>query len=181
MGSSFGAAVAVYTGGVDDRVAAVISSGGWGNGERKLWTHPRGGVEKIHRQLREEKASGRNRRAAFRRSLQYPHPRTSSGQHAVGVGTAVHRRYSAGDDGIHRRRRNRPYRAAPHFAAAQFCGFGTPTEQSVEMFKLAGQPADLHLTADTDHFMMAESNTRVINIIRDWLAKYFPADAPTDA
>ena len=36
MGSSFGAAVAVYTGGVDDRVAAVISSGGWGNGERKF-------------------------------------------------------------------------------------------------------------------------------------------------
>ena len=43
----------------------------------------------------------------------------------------------------------------------------TPTEQSVEMFKLAGQPADLHLTADTDHFMMAESNTCVINIIPD--------------
>jgi pimeloyl-ACP methyl ester carboxylesterase len=57
----------------------------------------------------------------------------------------------------------------------------TPTEQSVEMFKRAGQPTDLHLTADTDHFMMAESNTRVINIIRDWLAKYFPAAASADA
>src|SRR6266700_2903296 len=31
IGSSFGAAVAVYTGGVDKRVAAVISSGGWGD------------------------------------------------------------------------------------------------------------------------------------------------------
>ncbi len=29
VGSSFGAAVAVYTGGVDTRLAAVISSGGW--------------------------------------------------------------------------------------------------------------------------------------------------------
>src|SRR6185437_6022520 len=36
VGSSFGAAVAVYTGGVDNRVAAVISSGGWGNGEKKF-------------------------------------------------------------------------------------------------------------------------------------------------
>ena len=36
LGSSFGAAVAVYTAGVDARVAAVISSGGWGNGERKF-------------------------------------------------------------------------------------------------------------------------------------------------
>ena len=57
----------------------------------------------------------------------------------------------------------------------------TPTEQSVEMFKRAGQPTDLHLTADTDHFMMAESNTRVINIIQDWLARYFPVNATTDA
>src|SRR6185312_10244097 len=36
IGSSFGAAVSVYTGGVDPRVAAVISSGGWGDGERKF-------------------------------------------------------------------------------------------------------------------------------------------------
>ena len=31
VGSSFGGAVAVYTGGVDERVAAVISNGGWGD------------------------------------------------------------------------------------------------------------------------------------------------------
>ena len=37
----------------------------------------------------------------------------------------------------------------------------TPTEQSVEMFKRAKQPTDLHLFAETDHFMFAESNTRV--------------------
>ena len=36
IGSSFGGAVAVYTGGVDERVAAVISNGGWGDGERKF-------------------------------------------------------------------------------------------------------------------------------------------------
>src|ERR1700716_3492654 len=36
IGSSFGAAVAVYTGAVDGRVAAAISSGGWGDGERKF-------------------------------------------------------------------------------------------------------------------------------------------------
>ena len=36
IGSSFGGAVAVYAGGVDERVAAVISNGGWGDGERKF-------------------------------------------------------------------------------------------------------------------------------------------------
>ena len=36
LGSSFGAAVAVYCGGIDTRVAAVISASGWGHGERKF-------------------------------------------------------------------------------------------------------------------------------------------------
>src|SRR5437879_10318203 len=36
VGQSFGAAVAVYTAGVDRRVAACISSGGWGDGAKKL-------------------------------------------------------------------------------------------------------------------------------------------------
>ncbi len=36
MGQSFGAAVAVYTAGIDRRVAACISAGGWGDGEKKF-------------------------------------------------------------------------------------------------------------------------------------------------
>src|SRR3954463_9682383 len=36
LGSSFGAAVAVYCGGVDERVAAVVSASGWGHGEKKF-------------------------------------------------------------------------------------------------------------------------------------------------
>ncbi len=49
----------------------------------------------------------------------------------------------------------------------------TPTEQSVELFKRAGQPTDLHLFAETDHFMFAESNTRVRTVLFDWLSRYF--------
>src|SRR5215813_6850042 len=36
MGASFGAAVAIYTAGVDQRVAACVSAGGWGDGEKKF-------------------------------------------------------------------------------------------------------------------------------------------------
>ena len=36
IGSSFGGAVAVYAGGVDERVAAVASNGGWGDSARKF-------------------------------------------------------------------------------------------------------------------------------------------------
>jgi alpha-beta hydrolase superfamily lysophospholipase len=53
----------------------------------------------------------------------------------------------------------------------------TPVEQSVGLFQHAGQPTELHLFADTDHFMFAESNTRVRRIVQDWLAEYFPVRA----
>ena len=57
----------------------------------------------------------------------------------------------------------------------------TPTEQSLELFRRAGQPTDLHLFADADHFMFAESNTRVRSIVQDWLATYFPVRAAAAA
>ena len=50
----------------------------------------------------------------------------------------------------------------------------TPVEQSISMFARAGQPAELHLFAETDHFMLAESNTRVRAVLTDWLGKYLP-------
>src|SRR5947209_3949328 len=53
----------------------------------------------------------------------------------------------------------------------------TPTEQSVELFKRAGQPTELHLISDADHFMFAENNTRVWDLLRGWLADYFPVIA----
>jgi uncharacterized protein len=54
----------------------------------------------------------------------------------------------------------------------------TPTEQSIEMFKRAGQPTELHLISDADHFMFGEGNTRIWNLLRGWLGDYFPALAP---
>src|SRR3954454_13642814 len=57
----------------------------------------------------------------------------------------------------------------------------TPTEQSIEMFRHAGQPTELHLFAETDHFMFAEGNTRVHRVMQDWLADYFPVEAKAAA
>src|SRR4030095_2504352 len=53
----------------------------------------------------------------------------------------------------------------------------TPTEQSIELFKRAGQPTELHLISDADHFMFAENNSRILGVVRDWLRDYFPAQA----
>jgi len=51
----------------------------------------------------------------------------------------------------------------------------TPTYESIEMFKRAGQPAELHLLSDIDHFTFSEENPRLTRIVADWLERYFPA------
>jgi hypothetical protein len=42
------------------------------------------------------------------------------------------------------------------------------------MFDRAGLPKDLHLFAETDHFMFDESNMRVRAVVTDWLNRFFP-------
>src|SRR5258705_67725 len=69
------------------------------------------------------------------------------------------------------------FRAAAGAVPAAAHGPVLPNEQSVELFRGAGQPTDLHLFAETDHFMFAESNTRVRTVLHDWLAQYFPVKA----
>jgi hypothetical protein len=51
----------------------------------------------------------------------------------------------------------------------------TPTEESIELFRRAKQPVELHLLSEVDHFMFGEGNSRVTRIVSDWLARYFPA------
>ena len=53
----------------------------------------------------------------------------------------------------------------------------TPTEQSIELFKRAGQPSELHLISDADHFMFGEGNIRIWDLLRGWRGAYFPATA----
>lgn len=182
VGSSFGAAVAIYTAGVDARVAAVISAGGWGNGERKFrGQHPaREAYAKFTAMLDE----GRRHKEQTGRSLMVsrydivPIPESLRG-HVV-----------------ERSARMLPVETAQSmfdFRAEEVIGAiaprpvlllhsahdsVTPTEQSIEMFRRAGQPTDLHLFAGTDHFMFAESNARVRGVVIEWLANYFPVASP---
>jgi hypothetical protein len=51
----------------------------------------------------------------------------------------------------------------------------TPTEQSVELFRRAGQPTDLHLMADVDHFMFTHGSPLVADLIGNWLDKHHPS------
>src|SRR6266850_3635841 len=178
IGSSFGAAVAVYAGGVDKRVAAVISSGGWGDGERKFrGQHTTPEAWKKFADMLEE---GKHHRARTGKSLMVPrydivpippHLRGHLAEGSVQMFTAetAHSMHDFRADDVVGGMAPRPLLLL-HSSVDSV----TPTEQSVELFRRAGQPTDLHLFAETDHFMFAESNTRVRTVIHDWLAQYFP-------
>jgi pimeloyl-ACP methyl ester carboxylesterase len=179
LGSSFGAAVAIYTAGVDERAAAVISSGGWGHGERKFrGQHPTPEAWARFTAMLEE---GRRHRERTGESLMVPryeivpipeHLRGHVADKSVMMFPAetAQSMFDFRAEEVIGQIAPRPVLLL-HSAADSV----TPTEQSIEMFRRAGQPCDLHLFAETDHFMFAESNTRVRTVVYDWLAKYFPA------
>jgi pimeloyl-ACP methyl ester carboxylesterase len=179
VGSSFGGAVSVYTGGVDERVAAVISNGGWGDGERKF----RGQHKSPEEWARFTKmlADGREHRAKTGKSLMVPrydivpippHLRTNLAQNAIHefpAETAQSMFDFRADDVVGK------IAPRPLLLIHASNDSVTPTEQSVELFKRAGQPTELHLFSDADHFLFSEDNERVWGVMRDWLDKYFPA------
>src|ERR1700730_13397896 len=182
LGSSFGAAVAVYAGGVDQRIAAVISASGWGHGERKFrGQHPTPQAWAKFTAMLEE---GKRHRARTGQSLMVPryeivpippHMRTHvvPGSIQMFPAETAQSMYDFRAEEVVGKIAPRPLLLL-HSASDSV----TPVEQSIGLFRHAGQPTELHLFADTDHFMFAESNTRVRRIVQDWLADYFPVEPP---
>jgi pimeloyl-ACP methyl ester carboxylesterase len=186
IGTSFGGAVAVYTGGVDDRVAAVISNGGWGDGERKFrGQHP---TPEAWAHFTAMLAEGKRHRERTGQSLMVPRydivpipgvvreDLEKQGKTMFPPGSITEFPAETAQSMFDFRADDVVGKIAPrpllliHSASDSV----TPTEQSVEMFKRAGQPAELHLFSGVDHFLFAEDNARVWNVLRDWLEAYFP-------
>jgi uncharacterized protein len=180
MGSSFGAAVAVYTGGVDARVTAVVSASGWGDGERKFrGQHPGAEAWAKFTAMLEE---GKRHRERTGQSLMVPRydivPIPEHLRSHLVPGSIQMFPAETAQSMFDFRANEVIGRIAPRPVLLLHSSDDhvTPVEQSVELFAHAGQPTELHLFADTDHFMFAEANTRVHAVLRNWLANYFPAD-----
>ena len=181
MGSSFGAAVVIYCGGIDPRVAAVVSASGWGNGERKFrGQHP---SPEAWAKFSAMLAEGRGYRERTGKPLMVPrydivpipeHLRT----HVV-PGSVQSFPWETAQSMVDFRANEVVGKLAPRplLLLHSSDDHVTPVEQSIELFAHAGQPAELHLFAETDHFMFAEGNTRVRHVVQNWLANYFPAQA----
>jgi alpha-beta hydrolase superfamily lysophospholipase len=178
IGHSFGAAVAVYAAGVDPRIAACISSGGWGDGVkkfRKQHESPQAWA-KFTAMLEE----GRKRKARGE-TMMVPRydivPIRPELRHNLAPGSILEFPFEVVESMYAFRANDVVGKIAPRplLLLHPANDTVTPTEQSVDLFALAGQPTDLHLIAGVDHFMFAESNAIVINLLRDWLALHFAA------
>jgi dipeptidyl aminopeptidase/acylaminoacyl peptidase len=180
MGHSFGAAVAIYAAGVEPRLAACISTGGWGDGETKFrkqhdtpdaWRKFSAMLEEGRRQL------ARGVSIKVPRFDIVPIPPGLRGNLAAGVIMEFPFEVVESMWGFKANEVVGKIAPRPLLLLHPAVDSVTPTEQSIELFRHAGQPTDLHLVADTDHFMLSENNTLVIALVRNWLEKYFPVTA----
>jgi uncharacterized protein len=187
IGSSFGGAVAVYAGGTNPRLAAVISNGGWGHGERKFRGQHR--TPEAWVKFTKTLEEGRAYRARTGKSLMVPrydivpipdHVRENLERQKVGMlapnsvemfpAETAQSMFDFRAEEVVGQIAPRPLLLI-HAANDSV----TPTEQSIEMFKRAGQPTELHLFSGLDHFLFAKNSTRVWTMLRNWLDAYFPA------
>ena len=178
FGHSFGAAVAVYAAGTDARIAACISSGGWGHGGKKFrlqhaspeaWQRFSAMMEEGRRRAR------RGERMMVPRFDIVPIRPGLRGNLAAGSilefpFEVVESMYAFTANEVVGRIAPRPLLLL-HPADDSV----TPTEQSIDLFAHAGQPTDLHLFAQVDHFLFSDDNPMVQAVVRDWLKRYFPA------
>jgi len=179
IGHSFGAAVAIYAAGVDERIACAISSCGWGHGERKFrGQHPTPEAWARFTGLLEE---GRRKKQETGESLWI------SRFDAVPIPEALRRHLSPKalmEIPVETAQSMYDFRAedvvgniAPrpllllHTANDSI----TPAEQSLRLFEKAGMPTELMLLTGTSHFPLAEKDApRTRLLIKGWLDKFFP-------
>jgi dipeptidyl aminopeptidase/acylaminoacyl peptidase len=181
VGSSFGAAVAVYSGGVDKRIAAVISSGGWGDGEskfRKQHESPEAWQRFTEMMARGKAAKAKGETIMVPRFDIVPIPEHLRGH--LAQNSIMEFTFDTVESMFNFRANEVVGQIAPRPLLLLHASKDsvTPTEQSLRLFEHAGKSStDLHLLPDVDHFMFSLENPRVIAIIRAWLEKFFPVAA----
>jgi len=180
MGFSFGAAVAVYAAGVDERIAVCISVGGWGNGEKKFRKQHES--PEAWKKFSDMLAEGRRQKAQGK-SMMVPRfdivPIRPDLRNRLAPGSHLEFPFDVVESMLAFCANDVVGKIAPRplLLLHPSNDTVTPTEQSIELFQRAGEPTDLHLFAEVDHFMLAENNVVVQALLRAWLAKYLPIKA----
>lgn len=178
MGHSFGAAVALYSAGIDAHFAAVISSCGWGHGERKFrGQHPGEKAWAKFLAILEEGRSCHEKTGEVMRVSRWdvvPVPerlRKNLPENPiteVGVDTAQSMFDFRAEDVVGNIA-PRPLMLL-HSANDEV----TPTEQSLRLYEKAGENTELFIVAGESHFPLAGDGEPARSLLKSWLARYFP-------
>ena len=178
MGSSFGAAVAVYAAGVDRRIAACVSASGWGNGETKFrGQHAGPGEYERFLKMLDEGKRHREKTGQSMMVSRYdivPIPEHLRGHVLEKSIMQMHVETAQGMFDFRPENVIGDIAPRPCLLMHSSVDSVTPTQQSIDMFARAKQPTELHLFSGTDHFMLAEGNIRVRDTLAAWLGTFFP-------
>lgn len=184
LGHSLGAAVAVYAAATDERIAACISSAGWGDGETKLRQQHAG--DEAWARFCDMLARGREAREAGRtlwvsRFDIVPIPPHMRG--GLPQGAFMEFPFEVVESMLAFRPIDVVARIAPRplLLLHPAVDAVTPSAQSIELFRHARMPADLHLFAGIDHFIFSDDNVLALDFLKGWLAKNLPPKAAAPA
>lgn len=175
-GSSFGAAVAVYTAGTDKRVAACISASGWGNGALKFEGQHGDNYPRFVQMLEEGKAYKAKHGTSMIVSRYDIVPIPEKLRTHVLKGSIMDMPVDTAQSMFDFTAEDVIGNISPRPALLLHSAVDsvTPTEQTIRMFERSQAPTEMHLFSGTDHFMFAERNQRVHEVVTAWLRDFFP-------
>ncbi len=176
-GQSYGAAVGIYTAGIDERVAAAISFGGWGNGFTKFQGQHKsaeawGRFTAMLEEGRHKHAAGETMMVSRWDIVPIPEHLRSNLPPDVIMEFPVEVAQSMTDF--------RPVDVVGNIAPRPLLlvhaanDSVTPSEQSIEMMRRAGPGAELMMLGGMDHFPFANEQSRLRGLLRGWLDQYLP-------
>lgn len=180
-GQSFGAAVGIFAGAVDSRVAGVVALGGWGDGLRKSQAqHP---SPQAWARFTDTMEKGQRHRELTGQSLMVKRwdivPVPEHLRNHLPPGSVMDFTAETMGSICSFRPNDVIAQLAPrpllllHSANDSV----TPTSQAIEVFQHAGRGAELVLLTEVDHFPFADGSKRLTAILQGWLARYFPLTA----
>jgi len=171
--------VAVFAGGIDERIACVMSLCGWGDGERKFrGQHP---TPEAWAKFTDILERGREQKAETGKSLWVsrfdvvPIPEelrknlSPKAQFEVPVETAISMYNFRAEDVV------AEIAPRPLLLFHTAGDVVTPTEQSIRLFEKAGANAELMIPTGVSHFPLSEEDApHTRSLIKAWLDKFFP-------
>ena len=162
---------------MDKRIAACISTGGWGDGEKKFRKQHASDAQ--WKKFTDMMSTGRAKLAKGE-SMMVPRydivPIQPGLRDQLSPGSITEFPYEVVESMFNFKANEVVGQIAPRplLLLHPSNDTVTPTEQSIDLFAHAGQPTDLHLFANTDHFILGEGNTMVIELVSTWLKKNLP-------